>query len=403
MIIHPVLNGPLKKDGTQPIKIRITHSRRTVYVHVGVSVKPSHFDKKSGLVKTICPEYSVLNKKILDMRLKLNKAQPLIEQHAGALDLTKIKKIMLSFDDEKHIAFVGENDFFELATKIAVDLEIDGKKNHANLLLNTRNILMEFRQKQSLPVESITYLFLRDFRRWYVGDHGKLVTFNKHLRYIRLVFKEGHRRKLISRDIYPFEEYAIPTGYKAEIRCLPPETIRRIYFESKGIGRDMFMLSFFFCGMNAIDMMTLSHSPNGYIDTERTKTIRSLQSVRLRLKIQPEAQEIIDRYADPEKKVLIGLPYKASRNFSWAMRRYLKKICDELKLPEFSMIYARHSFATIAGSLKIPDHVIDKGLMHSSQDMIERYREFDFSILDDAVRQVIDWTLYGIRKDDRKQ
>ena len=150
MIIHPVLNGPLKKDGTQPIKIRITHSRRTVYVHVGVSVKPSHFDKKSGLVKTTCPEYSAHNKKILDMRLKLNKAQPLIEQHAGSLDLTKIKKIMLSFNDEKHLDFVGENDFFELATQIAIDLKIDGKSAHSDLLLSTRNILIRLCKRYNI-------------------------------------------------------------------------------------------------------------------------------------------------------------------------------------------------------------------------------------------------------------
>ena len=75
------------------------------------------------------------------------------------------------------------------------------------------------------------------------------------------------------------------------------------------------------------------------------------------------------------------------------MNRNIKNEKD--KIPHFSFTYARHSWATIAGQLRIPDSTIDKGLMHSVTGlMIEKYREYDYTQVDEANRKVIDYVLY---------
>ena len=58
--------------------------------------------------------------------------------------------------------------------------------------------------------------------------------------------------------------------------------------------------------------------------------------------------------------------------------------------------WARHSWATIAASIDIPDDVISLALGHSARNATTAiYIERDRRKIDEANRRVIDWVWYG--------
>lgn len=399
MTIQAVLRDPVKKDGTRSLKIRISTKGDVCFINTGISVIPDEFDSKRGLLKDTTPDNIKLNAKITEIIAKYTKITSQLHHRIERYGAKKIREILMSYDRENSkYVYIGEDDgFYMEAAKLIADLQMDNRTGHAENILTTVNVLRKFNGDRTLSFDYITPIFLKDFKRWFLKERGKEVTFNKHLRNIRLVFNEAMRNRVISRNIYPFDFVSIPSDYEAEIRCVDADILTRLY-GCEGLGRDMFFLSFFFCGMNIKDIVELPYS-EGYIDTKRAKTSRTARKVRLRLLIQPEAKEIIERYADPKKKKLIVTKYANLPTLRWCINDSIRKSCNELNIPRMSFTYARHSWATIAGELDVPDTIIDKALMHStSGKMIEKYRQFDFSKVDRANRMVMNHVL-GIEKE----
>ena len=66
--------------------------------------------------------------------------------------------------------------------------------------------------------------------------------------------------------------------------------------------------------------------------------------------------------------------------------------------PDLTLYWARHSWATIAADLDIPDAVISQALGHSAENRItEVYIRRNQKKVDEANRRVLDWVLYGKR------
>ena len=66
--------------------------------------------------------------------------------------------------------------------------------------------------------------------------------------------------------------------------------------------------------------------------------------------------------------------------------------------PNLTTYWARHSWATIAASLDIPNETIAAALGHGYGNRITAiYIDFDKAKIDDANRKVLDWVFYGTR------
>jgi len=64
--------------------------------------------------------------------------------------------------------------------------------------------------------------------------------------------------------------------------------------------------------------------------------------------------------------------------------------------PNVTSYYARHTWASIAASIDIPNEVIAEGLGHEYGNRITNiYINFDMKKVDAANRKVLDWVLYG--------
>ena len=101
------------------------------------------------------------------------------------------------------------------------------------------------------------------------------------------------------------------------------------------LARDVFMLSFFLVGMNTVDMFNVPYASrkNGRITYQRSKTKdRREDHAEISIKIEPEAERLMKKYADPDK-VRLFLFYKLysdSSTFNGAVNKGFKRILQEV-------------------------------------------------------------------------
>lgn len=81
-----------KRDGTYPLRLRVTKNRKTTYKSVGYSVESKHWDKQKKKIKTSHPNstrlYNLISKRIFE-------AQSItIEEETknSSVSINKIKK-----------------------------------------------------------------------------------------------------------------------------------------------------------------------------------------------------------------------------------------------------------------------------------------------------------------------
>ncbi|MCR5841977.1 MAG: site-specific integrase [Bacteroidales bacterium] len=243
-------------------------------------------------------------------------------------------------------------------------------------------------------------------------DHigGKTNTIAVHMRNIRTVFnfaiEEGYTER------YPFRKYKIKTEETAD-RSLTAEELRLLFdypvdpWQREYL--DIFKLIFFLCGINMADLAKMPKPKGDRIEFNRTKT-----GVHCSIKIQPEAREIIERYAGKDRMLSILDRYADHKDYLRHLNHALGKIGTTFKagcprsgnplFPDITSYWARVSWATIAGELDVPERTIGAALGHSkSKSVTSIYIRTDMrKKVDDANRKVIDYVLHGAGQETNK-
>lgn len=171
------------------------------------------------------------------------------------------------------------------------------------------------------------------------------------------------------------------------MRNLPVETLRRVrdaVIQGKtAIYKDAFMLSFYLIGINMADMLALPKDciVNGRLQYKRAKTGKNYS-----IKIEPEAQAIIDKYPGKNRLLVFAERYK---NFRYMCNRTLNNLEAGL-----TWYWARYSWANYAVDLDIPKDTISEALGHKHGSTITGiYIKYSLDKIDEANRKVIDYLM----------
>lgn len=253
--------------------------------------------------------------------------------------------------------------------------------------------------------EDITVEWLKGFERFLSETSKSANARAVHFRNIRAAFNAAIDEEISA--VYPFRKFKIksqPTQKRSltaeQLRTLmeyPCETYQEKY-------RDMFMLMFYLCGINAADLFTAR--PDAVVDG-RLEYIRAKTGKPYSIKIEPEAREIMEKYKGKAFLLDVCDRYKNYGDFLRRMDRELKRIgeCRRSGLggkkeitplfPKLSQYWCRHTWATIAADLDIPKETIAAALGHSGNTVTDIYIRFDRRKVDDANRKIIDYILCG--------
>jgi site-specific recombinase XerD len=391
MTLKPIIRPTDKRfDGKVNIKLRITHSRRSLYLSTNLYIEERFFNNSTGKVKSSHPNASRLNTEL--MKVTLDAEERLI----GVKDINSMN---VSYLKSKLVSEPKSADVKNYIEETIRHFEKAGKTSSMESYETLKSYINNF-HPDYLSFHDVNYKFLNEFQD-YMAKKIKINSIAVMMRNLRAIFNKAINEDVIGLEYYPFRKFKIKTERPGK-RSLQAPVIHKIATKELSgdlsFARDVFMLSFYLMGANLVDMFNFKRKDViiDRLDYKRQKTGQPIS-----MKIQPEALNIINRYRDKrlKSKYLLNwnTKYANNRNMTKRINRDLKKIAIYIGVQrDVTLYYARHSFATIAVTLGIPRDVIGKALSHSTGTVTDVYTTYDPEIIDNANRKIIDFVLYNI-------
>jgi integrase/recombinase XerD len=249
---------------------------------------------------------------------------------------------------------------------------------------------------KSLPFRDITPTWLMEYEKYMLKNDRSISTVGIYLRPLRAVFNLAKGEKTIDEEVYPFgkKKYQIPAARNIK-KALNPDQLR-ILFEAKiesdeqTKARDFWFFSYASNGINIKDILQLRFE-NIYGNTivlYRAKTANSTKTDRIPITIYLNDfhREIINKYGNikKDKKQFIfpilnvkDTPiecHRKSKNFTKFINQSLKVLAKHLGLPtSISVMWARHSFASVAVNKGASMEMVGEALSHSNVKTTQNY------------------------------
>ena len=370
------------QDGTFPVKLSVGNGTR-LYLSTGVSVKAENF--VAGQVEGT-KDAKRLNGILDTQRLRV-KARLLLLKEDGKLgrcSATHLRKLLTAPDMDEVPEEDRRTSFWTIAERC-----ISTKEGRTKLVyLHTLAKLRAFAGDAPLYIEDIDRVWLHGFD---ASIGGKVNSRALHLRNLRHICNFALDEELTTH--YPFRKFKIRTE-ETRKKALTLEQVRAFMaVPGSNEYRDVFILMLYLRGINVSDLAELTEEDvvGGRIEYRRNKT-GQLYSI----KVEPEAQEILDRWKGERHLLRCFDRYKEPHDYNRRMREALKK----MKRPDGTLIekdcssnWARHTWATMCAELDVPDPTISLGMGHriAGHRTTAIYIKRDQRKVDEANRKVIDY------------
>ena len=296
-------------------------------------------------------------------------------------------------------------DFFEFIEKYSSTVSV---KCTAEQYYSLAASLKSF-AKQILPVSEINLNFLLRYEA-YLRSRGVENGIINYMVIFRSLFNKAREHYndedsgVIIIPHYPFRRYKMP---KRKVKSMDHVlTIEELHLfmnykhsnPGEEFARDMFLLMYYLIGIEAKDLFHLNPPKKGGVFYDRYKTGR-LYSIKL----EPEAKKIIDKYRGDKYLLNISNRFKYNKSFFRTINNYLHGdpshnivgIMQQLGIDKpVTTKWARHTWATIArNECRINKDDVSLCLGHEDSDnrVTDMYIKYDYSIIDDSNRKVIDY------------
>lgn len=421
-----IFEHQLRKDNKYPVSIRIYWKRKYAYIRTEYNVTDKQIDKKIFTVK----DPFILN----ELNTRITRYEDLkVKQLGYNIELYTALELAEYFKKEGAPGTDSSIDFVEFAGLHCSRLIERGRKSTAATLKRTVNAMIDFcNGRGHIYITEITSRFLNNFELFLQKErvlkrknqYGNTVTTKRpgltkisvfdYMVAIRTLFNAAiaeyndEDRGEIRIKHYPFRKYKLKRAPEPRKRALTIEQIKQISAvtdEELGLSRaimarDVFMLSFYFVGMNLADMYEIESSAleNGRISYYRKKTRERRQDgAYISIKVEPEAMPLVKKYKDKtgERVFCFANMYSDPNIFCANINKGLKKVAEVCDIKEkLTSYYARFSFATIArNDCGVSKDDINLALDHvdASLKMTDTYIKKDWSIIDKALRKVMDY------------
>jgi integrase len=395
-----------KKDGTFNVKIIVYHQQDRKHIDT------THFVSQ----KQLTPDFQIKDKflnNIIDDTLESYRTT--ISQLGAKLDFFTCEALRDHLRDKDK-----EIDFIDFCASHIAQLRKENRDGTANNHRVIRNSLIDYFKRESVSINEITSGMLYQYEKFLRGNRtlkrtnhlGKTITttenglsdsgLHNHMRDLRTLFNAAcklyndedlgvHKIKH-----YPFKKYKIgsaPLTRKRNITIAEVETIKNCKIKAGSraeLARDIFMLSFYLCGMNAVDIYNLNSKNiyKGRIEYNRSKTkVRRKDKAFISIKIIKEVEGLLSQYLEQ-------LPNRFS-NYNGLNAALSKGMMELRKLTDIdgiTLYWARHTFANTARNVcrMSKDDValalnhIDEG--HRTTDI---YISKDWKIVDEVQERVV--------------
>jgi len=399
----PFLSPPLK-DGSFRVKIKLHHNNQRKIISTEILVTHEDVTKKgkiknNGIEMEVQNVLQVYRSKIQNLGIRI--ASMNVDEVFNYLTISPIKEI----------------DFIKFAESLITNYKNENKPGMARNYTAAIRSLKAFTGRDTININELTSRFFFDYAKHMKTAMSRSHTVNVKpvgTRAISLytgIFRSilnkakaeynDEDSEIINIRVNPFKKFKVPVDEPTSYRSISNEQIIAIRdyspplsLKREILARDCFMLSFYMCGINSVDLYNAPKFVDGRLTYNRTKTSgRRKDQAEISIKIEPEAKEIIDRYLNNDQLTFSKL-YSSPDIFNRAINNGLKMIGVSIGVPELSFYSARHSWATIANNdCEIDKYTVHLALNHVDEEMkiTDRYIRKDWSIIDKANSKVLDF------------
>lgn len=420
MVVSSILDTrKSNKSGAFPVKLRFTEGNKTLYHSLGITSIREEFDTSTGMFivsNRTTKQINNHNNQIILANIK--KANDIIfefDRDNIYLSVEKLKTLFLPQKEEKKSLPVSA----PVVTETPVETSSfnsyfrsfiqDKKGRTAEIYQATLNKIEKYNQTDSTSFESITYKWLLGFDNFMSTElivspkekrtiNGLSVNARSiHFRNIRAVFNNAIDNEVIPLSLYPFRKFKIKKEDTIK-RAMKLDDIQKLFQHSgsdqENWAIDMAKIIFFSVGINTKDLYNLSNISD-VISYRRAKTGRLYN-----IFIEPELEDLLNKYKG-EDGLIFKEQFQIYTSFSRKINEYLDKSCMAIGISTITTYAIRHTWATIASKLDIPDKTIAMALGHGKRTVTDTYIDFDMEKVKVANRKVIDYVL-GIQNKKKK-
>lgn len=394
-------------EGPFPIKIRIQHNKGKAFINTGVKVLPEHWDEENGAVigHLKAKTYNIL------LGSKIQQAQEIITELEIARKINKFNANQLKDiinNDGQIVADKNRTKFRDFYIKcIATKKKSSTRSSYMQMLNNLERFdpILSERYFEDLDLE-----YLQKLDSWFDERGVSLNARAVYYRNLKSVFNDARDIELT--EWYPFRKFKIKTT-PTKKRNISVEELRQLRdypiidkYQQKY--RDIFMLCFYLRGINAADLFRLTKDD---VRLGRLNYIRAKTGKFYSVKIEPEAQAIINRYKGTDFLIDICDGAKTQQEIETKYKGFLKRMGRGLKkigpykivgrggkrelspiLPFLSQYWCRHTAATLMSELDISLETISASLGHDyGKKVTNIYIEYNEKKVDEANRKLIDF------------
>lgn len=429
--INIVLYYKLNKKGMAKVMVSVAHNKSVAHLPTGVEIYPHEWcDGKvvgrkdaNHLNQIIQTCYSIMHTNLINLKVTTDISMMSAQEMRDRLSPY--------YDPESEKEKMAQKNTF-------VSVFNDFNQTHANpktrkLYQRTLDAMREFdKDIENRTFEDIDGAYINRFKSSRL-ERESPNTITIHLTHIRAVFNYAIYDLEITHN-YPFRKKhganrVIMEQTDAKVQPMPLEHLREMFerqpaeqWQVKWI--DLAKLVFLLIGINMADLSELSDiDAFGYITYRRKKTRdRSRNGAVHRVKIEPEAMEIIKRwrgkehllchfdgradYASASKQMVhavkcLGIESPACVGGhgirAEVSRKSKSKVSAASRYGYFCLYSLRKAWATIAFNYcHIPMEIISMALGHSDGmglSVTQRYVQMNNNLVDQANRKVIDFVL----------
>ncbi len=365
----------IKKDGTYPLAVRVTHNRQTATFPVGISVPREHWDEQNSTLKKSHPHFKRLHADIYNLYHKVQKtSENLVDEQRFTLKALKEK---LRIQPIIEIKSTKPITFNEYANNLVNNLYLNNKVGNAIVYQTAINRVLGFAEYTDISFEQLNYRFLENFKNKLIADGVKANTISNYFRTLRAIFNKAIKEKLVSRDEYYFTDINFKPERTAKRAISKDELVRFsnyhvIQHTSEWFAKNYFLLSFSLIGISFTDLayMMPANIIDGRVEFKRRKTGKyySIKLTDAALKILSELK------LENSKYLLPVLPNDIEEDgikakkliLQWikTTNKYLYRISSNCKISNLTTYVARHTWATLAKRMGYSNELIAEALGH---------------------------------------
>jgi integrase/recombinase XerD len=384
----------VRKDGTAPLYIRLTHRRRSRYKSLKVRLLPEHWDQDRQRVKKAHPFSTRLNALLAKKRAQFEELALEVREKNANLHYHNLKALL---EGPAGVSFL------ERAFSYTDALLREGRQgtahNYASTFRQFASWLREYKAAPDLSFAGLTLPLAREYKSYLENDlrqhpNSVKVKFAALRRIMNLAQRDGiitDAQNSLKRILTPGRktQKAIPTKEQMHrIEGLDLEFQSRIWHS-----RNLYLFSSRMAGIRFSDVVSLRF---GQVQGEYLHWTTRKTKKAMRLLIPASTRKILDLYqrddASPDDFIFPFLTTGKHCDITIAnvkCNRDLKAICRMAELPKgFSFHSARHYFATEALRRGIRVELLKDIMSHSSLEQTMQYVRIVGADLDEAMRKI---------------